>query len=118
MPGDKVFNNLLEKDEVLELEQENRKDMWMQEVSKQIFSTDNIEVKTDLTTSQINALAKGHLFAETYGVSLMANLCNRIEVLLVSKDRKGRKEFTEIAKTFNNESELDFKPSLKERLGF
>lgn len=119
MPGDKVFNNLIDNQapDILAPE-ENRKDMWMQEVSKQIFSKDNIEVKTDLNTNQINALTKGLLFADTYGVSLMRNLCNTIMVLSVSKDRKGRKEFTEIAKTFNNESELDFKPGLKERLGF
>jgi hypothetical protein len=118
---DKVFTNVLgSKGELdaIEQEQENRKDMWMQEVSKQIFSKDNIEVKTDLNTNQINALTKGLLFAETFNVSLMERLCNTIMVLSVSKDRKGRKEFTEIAKTFQNETELDYRPSLKERLGF
>ncbi|MGD9580341.1 MAG: hypothetical protein AB7V50_03140 [Vampirovibrionia bacterium] len=116
---DKLFNNLIEgQQEQIMTEQENRKDMWMQEVSKQIFSKDNIEVKTDLNTNQINALTRGILYADTFNVSIMKNLCNTMMILSVSKNRLGRKEFTEIAKTFQNESELDYKPSLKERLGF
>ena len=116
---DKVFNRIIQDQEtIIPQEQENRKDIWMQEVSKQIFSKDNIEVKTDINTTQINALTKGLLFAKTFNVSIMKDLCNTIMVLSVSKNRMGRKEFTEIAKTFNADTEIDNKPNLRERLGF
>ena len=119
MSGDKVFNRIIDQQETaMNFEPENRKDIWMQEVSKQIFSKDNIEVKTDINTSQINALTKGLLFAKTYNVSLMKDLCDTIMVLSVSKDRRGRKEFTDIAKTFNADIDIENKPNLRERLGF
>jgi hypothetical protein len=45
----------------------------------------------------------------------MEELCNNIMILSVSKDRKGRKEFTEISKSIHS-TEEEFNPTLKRRL--
>ena len=86
-------------------------------IVEEIFSTNNIDMKTDLNQKQINAITKGKLYAEHFGSKLMFDLCNLHETLLVSKSRAGRKEFIELTKNVIGASEpMDFAPSIKERL--
>jgi hypothetical protein len=81
---------------------------------QEIYSKEDIEMKTDLNQAQINALAKGQLYASIYNVPIVKELCNRVMLLLVSKGRNGRKEFVDMAKSMN--SEEDAKPTLPDRL--
>jgi hypothetical protein len=83
----------------------------------EIFSTNNIDMKTDLNQKQINAITKGKLYAEHFGSKLMLNLCNLHETLLISKSRAGRKEFIELTKNvLSHQEQVDFTPTIKERL--
>ena len=82
----------------------------------EIFSTNNIDMKTDLNQKQINAITKGKLYAEHFGSRLMLNLCNLHETLLISKSRAGRKEFIELTKNVLSHQEENLQPSIKERL--
>ena len=83
----------------------------------EIFSTNNIDMKTDLNQKQINAITKGKLYAEHFGSKLMLNLCNLHETLLISKSRAGRKEFIELTKNVMGSSQqTDYLPTIKERL--
>jgi hypothetical protein len=113
--ADKIFNKLVQPDDIEMIDESTEKDRWMQEVSKQIFSKNDIELKTDINTMQINALTKGLLYAETYNVSIMKNLCDWQMILAVSKDRRSRKEFTEISKNLQPDPG-ELTPSLKQRL--
>lgn len=115
--ADEVFKNILTPQETEIIDnQPSEKDMWMAEVSKQIFSKDDIEVKTDINTAQINALTKGKLFAKTFNCSIMDDLCEQIMLLSVSKDRRSRKEFTEISKNQMFDNNQIQQPSISQRL--
>jgi len=83
-------------------------------VVDEVFSVNNIDMKTDLNQRQINAITKGKLFANQFNCQIMMDLCNLHETLLISKSRAGRKEFIELTKSVtNNDQEA---PSIKERL--
>jgi hypothetical protein len=91
------------------------KDAYMEQIVSEIYSKKDIELKTDLNTKQIIAIAKAETYAGFYGSRLVANLCQTIMELSVSKDRKGRKEFTSIAQSIQSQPE-EIEPTLKTRL--
>jgi hypothetical protein len=114
---DEIFSSFISQKDIEEQQpQDSARDIWMKNYSEQIFSTDNISVKTDINTRQIMALSKGLIFAERYNSKLMLGLCNQIMILSVSRDRKSRKEFTEVTKSINGGDDGNIIPSLKERL--
>lgn len=67
----------------------------------EVYSTKDIDVKTDLTANQIVVFTRAEMYHEKYQSPLVDLLLKRMSIRLVSKDRKGRKEFTEIAKALN-----------------
>ena len=83
-------------------------------VVDEVFSVNNIDMKTDLNQRQINAITKGKLFANQFNCQIMMDLCNLHETLLISKSRAGRKEFIELTKSVTNNDQDA--PSIKERL--
>ena len=84
-------------------------------VVDEVFSTNNIDMKTDLNQRQINAITKGKLFANQFNCQIMMDLCNLHETLLISKSRAGRKEFIELTKSVTNTEDAGT-PSIKDRL--
>jgi hypothetical protein len=115
MPGDKIAQSIISPEEIQIENQPTEKDMWMKEVSNQIFSMENIEIKTDLNVAQINALTKGKLFAKHFNCTIMDDLCNTIMTLSVSKNRGSRKEFVDISKNMHPDNN-EMQPTLKTRL--
>lgn len=95
--------------------QESIQDAHNAKIIEEVYSTENIEVKTDLNELQIKAITKGQLFAEHYNCSIMGKLCNKIMVLSISKNRLGRKEFKEISQNIQNPPEPD-PITMRERL--
>ena len=85
-------------------------------VVDEVFSVNNIDMKTDLNQRQINAITKGKLFANQFNCQIMMDLCNLHETLLISKSRAGRKEFIELTKSITSSDQFDGVPSIKERL--
>jgi len=59
---------------------------------KEMFSEENIKMKTDLTPKQICKLNIIREWAEYYDIPLLTHLYNRFIALRVSKDRQGRHE--------------------------
>jgi len=59
---------------------------------KEMFSKDNIKMKTDLTPKQICKLNIIREWSDYYDIPLLKHLYNRFISLRVSKDRKGRGE--------------------------
>lgn len=112
----KVFTSVNEIEEQAG-DQSNARDELLLKIIDEIYSTDNIAVKTDLNKPLIKAFTKAELYHEKFGSDLLMKLVDRMAVYLVSSDRKSRKEFTEIAKSvgaFQQEEALP--PSLTGRL--
>lgn len=59
---------------------------------KEMFSEDNIKMKTDLTPKQICKLNIIREWADYYDIPLLEHLYQRFIALRVSKERKGRTE--------------------------
>ena len=84
---------------------------------EEIYSTKKIEVKTDLNPLQIMAFSRAKLFASEFDCEIMSQFVDLIAIFSVSKGRKSRQEFTEIAKALNNaHSENEQEQKLSERL--
>jgi len=67
-------------------------------VTDEIYSKKSIQLKTDLNDKQILAFASASVFARKYKRPLLASLVRDISIYSVSRGRKGRKEFENIAK--------------------
>jgi hypothetical protein len=81
-----------------------------------IFNKDDIEVKTDLNNQQIITFSKAKVYSQRYNCSIIDELVSNICTYSISKDRKSRKEFTEISKAFNSMQGEDVVPSIRGRL--
>ena len=90
------------------------KDQNFAKLLEEIYSVNNIDIKTDLSQRQVNAITKGKLFATTFNCDIMMNLCNLHETLLISKNRAGRKEFIEMSKSVTNTDQEE--SSIRDRL--
>lgn len=119
--ADPVVNKIMGGNEIQDLQmpkQESNVEVVMKVAAEQLFSRADIELKTDINTNQINALSRGLLFGEKYNCQLMTDLCNKIMLLSVSKNRKSRGEFTDISKARATDIDLDTNtPKMKDRLG-
>lgn len=67
-------------------------------ITKEIYSTKNLELKTELNDNQIMAFSQARAFSKKYGVPLLAEFVKNISKYSISKGRKGRKEFESISK--------------------
>ena len=83
---------------------------------KEVYSKKNIELKTDLDNNLIKALTRGKMFYKQYGIKIMNDLVLTVMELRVSKDRKGRQEFTKIVQSMNSFPQSEDKPTINERL--
>lgn len=86
-------------------------------VIDQLFSTDNIDVKTEYNDRQIVALTKAEIFAIKYNSDVLKRVVKLIPLKSVSKSRGSRKEVVAITQALNNIilNEDDQRPTLKER---
>lgn len=84
-------------------EERSQQEIKMEYLIKQGFTTDNIEMKSDLSKSAIKAISKGLMHALIFNDATLETLARTVMVLNVSKDRKGRQELTEISKMIGND---------------
>ena len=84
--------------------------------TEEVYSTENIELKTELTDRQIIAFSRAKVFANRYGCSLLNELVDNLSIYSVSRGRKGRKEFENIAKANLGMSQEDEARSIPDRL--
>lgn len=75
---------------------------YLELLVEEIYSTKDIDLKTDLTQDQINAVAKMDSFADFFEIPMLKAFGDKFLRLQVSKDRQSRKEFTQIASTATN----------------
>lgn len=101
-------NSLFADDSKKEDEKPSKREELLDKLTKEVFNTENIGVRTDLNQNQIIALSKGLLFASHFKSDIMLGVCNNIMELSLSKDRKSRGEYTEMAKSsINKHDELE-----------
>jgi hypothetical protein len=83
----------------------SKREELLDKLTNEVFNTENIEVRTDINQRQVTSLSKGLLFAEKFESEVLKEFCNNIMKLSLSKDRKSRKEFGEMARSSINRSE-------------
>lgn len=98
------------------IQQNDNESKYLEEIVKEIYSTKDIEVKTDLSQEQVNAVAKMVSFSEHFNVPILEKFANNYMKLMISKDRKGRGEFTQIATSANSSMTME-EPSVLAKLG-
>ncbi len=76
-------------------------------VLKEVWNTDEIDAKTELTPLQIANINKLKTLATIFGSGLLKQHINDFMVLQKSKDRKSMGEFVEVVKA-KKEDKLDF----------
>ena len=91
---------LLEEQLGLRTESENS----IKSVSKELFSSDKIDVKTELSGDEINMVTKLRFLEERFALGNMDTLINSLLRLRVSKNRKSRDEFI---KALNSENQQE-----------
>lgn len=82
---------------------------------KEMLGRDNLEMKTDLSDRLVVALTKGSIFADLFHNKLMESLVNKISLYRVSRNRKGRDEIKDMAKSLGT-AYTDEAPSFMSRL--
>jgi hypothetical protein len=96
-----LFGNPTEEEEQQKSEEpkRSRHDEYFDFALGQMFSREDIEMKTDLQTKQINHFARGLLYAKTFKSTLMHDFVELQMTLLVSNKRGGRKEMQEMIRS-------------------
>lgn len=88
-------------------EHESLKERALRMSLEEMFSTENMPIKSDLTPAQIMTLSRGMIFAEKYRCKSMQSLVDSVLQLSVSKQRQGRKEFVQLVRSGQDETETE-----------
>ena len=75
------------------------------EISNELQSPRNIDMKTDLSRRLVNLIARARVYQRRTKSNVMKQYIKDLEVLLVSLGRKGRLEMLETAKSINGQIE-------------
>ena len=106
-----VFKNLLKTEEVEDLIPESEGTMFEAIASKLIdellSSKTNLKMKSDLNLAQITNVTRAYIYAEHFGSQLMHRVADTLLELLISKNRLGRKELTDLARSLSDYSTTD-----------
>lgn len=109
-----VSEQLFEDDRIDDgMSAKDRRDMVL---LQEIYSKKDIEMKSELNDSLIQAVTKGLLYADHFRVPIVSDLCNKLLELRVSKNRGGRKEFVDMARSMNANDFDSGKYDLSKRL--
>lgn len=87
----------------------------LERLLEEVYSTKNINVKTDLTERQILALLKLDAYGKKFKSPLALFVSKNFKELSVSKKRKGRQEFVQVSKAMQPNLEMDI-PEPRSRL--
>jgi hypothetical protein len=82
----------------------NIKEIDENAIHKEVFNAESVEVKTELTGLQVNAITKMKAYGYLTGNDILNKYSNYFMSLQLSKDRKSRAEFIE---SMNRKQELD-----------
>lgn len=92
----KSFDLLFSNSDNTENTQLSPHEQTLQKALDELFSTEGIDLKSDINAIQVSALTRGYIFADVYKSKHMNDLVKHVLELSVSKARKGRGEFVKI----------------------
>lgn len=72
-----------------------------------LFTEDNIGMKTELSAPLILAMSRGRIFQKHFHSKVMKNFIDNIQVLSISKGRKGRQELVTLLKNSQEYGEME-----------
>ena len=90
-----------------EMDSKTVKQSAFEEGIKQLFTKDNLQMKTELSPPQITAMSRGRIFEGIYKIGVMNELIDNIQILSVSKGRKGRTELVALVRNSQDIEEID-----------
>lgn len=94
----------------------SNKEQVLDAALQQMWSTDDIDLKTDLNATLILHMSRAEVFINAFPqTKVMHTFVNAIQRLSVSKGRKGREEAVQIIKASHEEAD-DATRSLSEKL--
>ena len=102
---------------IAEVDSKGSRDKKMEFMLEQAYSKADIEMKTDINPKERNALTKLQLYSKEFNCKLATDLANTYMILSVSKSRLGRKEWTDIAKSFSTQLDDEGNSLTKRLLG-
>ena len=70
---------------------------YLDRITEKVFSKNDIEVKTELNDTQIVKFSRARSYAKVFSVDIINDIIDDICIFSVSKNRKSRKEFTQLA---------------------
>lgn len=82
-------------------DQYDHEDKHKEKMIEEIYSTDNVKVKTELTQRQANVHAKMYVLGDYFKIPLLKDIARETQEHYISLKRGSRKEFTEIANGMN-----------------
>ena len=68
------------------------------QIAKELFTAENIDMKTEMTASEVNSFARAEFIKEIFAQDSLSLFIDKFERLRVSMGRKGRAEFVECVK--------------------
>lgn len=98
-------------------EERSKQEIKIEYLLREGFNRDNLEMKSDLNPRLIKAIAKAKMHSTIFDDSLIMALCNEVMTLNISKERKGRKELTDLAKMLATDQDNEGSGVLSRLLG-
>ena len=98
---------ILKENNLDEIEGKSVKQTAFEEGINQLFSNENLQMKTELSAPLILAMSRGRIYAEHYHSKYMNDFIDNIQILSVSKGRKGRQELVSLVRNSQDIEELD-----------
>jgi signal transduction histidine kinase len=98
-------------------EERSKQEIKIEYLLREGFNRDNLEMKSDLNPRLIKALAKAKMHSSIFADTLIAMLCSEVMVLNISKERKGRKELTDLAKMLATDQDQEGQGVLSRLMG-
>ena len=80
------------------LDEKTIRETATEEALRMMFEKKDIEMRTDLSPPMILAMSRGEIFADIFNSEIMRSFIKNIQVLSVSKNRKGRGELVAIVR--------------------
>ena len=71
-------------------------------IEELLSSQTNLKMKSDLTSAQITNVTRAYIYSEQFGCSLMGRVADTLLELLISKNRLGRKELADLARSLSD----------------
>lgn len=84
--------------------QRSKADVILEFALQSVFSTEDIDLKTDIDRMQVLHLSRAEVFCQRFpGTTVMRTFTTSLKRLSVSKNRKGREEAVSIIKSAHEE---------------